>query len=247
MILLLDIGNSRIKWCTLESGSLSAGGAVTYSVAGARQSLLTVFEGQSRPEAVWISNVGGMEIETAAVAACQSRWGVSPKFAAAAPEGFGVRNGYRESGQLGVDRWLGLLAVRARFSEPACVANCGTAVTVDLLDAAGTHLGGFIVPGVALMVRSLSIATDGVRVSNMEPPAREPGRSTQECVINGAHAAIAALLDRAVDGLRADAGRPVVCVISGGAADAVTPLMRNACVPEPDLVLRGLALLASGS
>jgi len=244
MILLLDIGNSRIKWGVLESGSVSARGAVAHSAAEPQRAVREVFDDAPRPEAVWVANVGGAAIGAAAAEACRSRWGLSARFAAPAPEAFGVRNGYREADRLGVDRWLAMLAARARQGGPVCVVNCGTAVTIDIVDAGGSHLGGFVVPGMELMARSLSTATSGIRVTIAAPPADGPGRSTEECVVNGSGGAIAALLDRTMDRLALDPAGPTRCVMSGGGAFAVIPLMRSAVVHDPDLVLRGLALLA---
>jgi type III pantothenate kinase len=244
MILLLDIGNSRIKWGMLRSGDVSSLGAVAYAPASAEQALREMLDDQPRPEAVWISNVAGAAAGAAAAAVCRSLWDISAHFAVSGPQARGVRNGYREPSRLGVDRWLAMLAAHARPGGLVCAVNCGTAVTVDIVDAAGAHLGGLIVPGVELMIRSLSDATDGIRVTPAGSPADTLGLSTQECVMNGTHAAVAALLDRTLDRLAAERAGPAQCVVSGGGAPAVISLMHNAVLHDPDLVLRGLALLA---
>lgn len=243
MILLLDIGNSRIKWGTLKSGALSGGAAATHA-AGMQQAIDGILERQPRPEAVWIANVGGAALGSAVADACRARWQLSARFAVPEREAFGVRNGYRDPERLGIDRWLAMLAARDRPGGSLCVVNCGTAVTLDLIDAAGTHHGGFVVPGVELMARSLATGTDAIRVSVDGPPADAPGLSTEECVVNGVCAAVAALVDRTLDRFPPGSARPVTCVISGGGAPAVLPLIRHAVVHDPDLVLRGLALLA---
>lgn len=244
MILLLDIGNSRLKWGTLQSGSVSNLGAVAYVASGMEQTLRKILDDQPRPEGVWISNVAGAAAGAAAMAVCRSLWDLPARFAASAPQAHGVRNGYREPASLGVDRWLAMLAAHAHPGGLVCVVNCGTAVTVDIVDAAGAHLGGLIVPGAELMIRTLSDATDGIRVVSAGSPADALGLSTQECVRNGAHAAVAALLDRTLDRLAEEPGGVPQCVMSGGGAPAVIPLMRNVVLHDPDLVLRGLALLA---
>jgi type III pantothenate kinase len=245
--LLLDVGNSRIKSGTLQSGSVSGRDAVAYSATDAARVMRGICAGLPRPEAVWVSNVGGAAIGAAVAAACAGDWGLEPRFAAAAAEAFGVRNGYREPAQLGVDRWLALLAAYAAFGGPVCVINCGTAVTVDVVDEGGMHLGGFVVPGVESMARSLAAATDGVRVTAAGPPAAALGRSTRECVRNGTCMALAALFERTLEQFVPGSGGAARCVISGGAAPELMPFIRNAVTHEPDLVLRGLALLAGDS
>jgi type III pantothenate kinase len=244
MILLLDIGNSRIKWGTLHSGKVAGHGAVPYTAAGLAQALSEMLDGQPRPDAVWISNVAGAAAGAAATAACSSLWGLSARFAAPGLQALGIRNAYREPATLGVDRWLAMLAAHAHPGGRVCVVNCGTAVTVDIVDAAGMHLGGLIVPGVELMIQSLSEATDAVSINPTGSPADAFGRSTQECVMNGTHAAVAALIERTLERLAAESGEQPRCVISGGGAPAVIPLLRSAVLHDPDLVLRGLALLA---
>ena len=84
----------------------------------------------------------------------------------------------------------------------------------------------------------------GIRVAITEPPVEAPGRSTQECVVNGAGLAIAALFERTVERFAGDTGSPVRCVVSGGGAPALIPLMQRPVDYDPDLVLRGLALVA---
>ena len=244
MILLLDIGNTRIKWATLRSETLSPGGASAYSAADVGGVLRKIIDGEPGPGSVWVANVGGEHVRNAVSEACRASGSVPVQFAKPAAEAFGVRNGYREPARLGVDRWLSLLAARAGRRGPFCVVNCGTAVTLDLVDAEGAHLGGLIVPGVEVMLGALAFATDGVQVSGPGSPAVVPGRSTEECTVNGTHGAIAALVDSAVARFASEADAPVQLIVSGGSATAIVPLLHTRAVHDPDLVLRGLALVA---
>lgn len=243
MMLLLDIGNTRIKWGTLERGALTPRGAVAHG-GGAEAPIRGILDAHARPDAVWIANVGGAALAAAVTGQCGSRWGLVPRFATAVRETSGVRNGYDDAGRLGVDRWLAMLAAYARARGPSCVVNCGTAVTIDMIDADGAHRGGFVIPGMELMARSLADGTDAIRIAVDARPTDGPGRSTRECVINGAGTAIAALLDRAMERFARDCGAPVHGIASGGGAAALLPLVRHAFEHDPDLVLRGLALVA---
>src|SRR5690606_40875698 len=139
---------------------------------------------------------------------------------------------------------LALLAAVERHGRPLCLVGFGTAVTVDAVDAGGHHLGGFIVPGMALMARALAGGTQlrpGITAA-----ADALGRSTDECIANGALAAVAALADRMFLRLRAAHGDVLRCVVTGGAASSVIPVLETPVVHDPDLVVAGLALLADG-
>lgn len=243
MKLLLDIGNSRIKPALSTDGKLESLAPLDYRAVGVAAALAEL-RLPAAPRQVWIANVAGAEVGAAAAAACQALWRMSPRLAASSATAFGIHNGYRDAGKLGVDRWLALLAAAARCGRPVCVFGCGTAATVDAVDAAGMHRGGYIVPGPELMHAVLERATDGIRVAQPVPPAAGFGRSTAECVSHGAALAIAALFDRVLDDLRAEQGVPVPAVLSGGGADRILPLLRHPVTHDPQLVLRGLALLA---
>ncbi len=145
--------------------------------------------------------------------------------------------------QLGVDRWLGLLACHARGLYPAVVVDAGTATTVDVLDARGVHQGGFILPGLEMMRSSLLQGT-AIRLQETAstcPEATLPV-TTADAIHCGAIASQQAFIERLVETL-GSGGR---VVLSGGAAPAFA--VRLQCRRETlgDVVLRGLAVLAGG-
>jgi type III pantothenate kinase len=170
-------------------------------------------------------------------------------FVSVPARGAGIRVGYPEAWRLGVDRFIGMVAAHSLFrGVPVCVAGIGTALTLDLISRSGRHFGGAIVPGPALMVETLLNGTWGIRrrARGGRRTLRGPfGRSTRDALEAGAHYAAAALIDRAVDEATVLTGRPPLVVLTGGAASAVRPLVRTPAVGVPDLVLRGLAVLAA--
>ncbi|MBV8496859.1 MAG: type III pantothenate kinase, partial [Gammaproteobacteria bacterium] len=121
--------------------------------------------------------------------------------------------------------------------------------TVDLIEATGRHRGGMIVPSPALMVETLLSRTHGIRrraSGGRASGAALFGRSTREAIEIGSRYAAAALIDRAVAEARPLVGRRPLVVLTGGAAPTVRPLLQSLHVGVPDLVLRGLAVLAQG-
>ncbi len=124
-------------------------------------------------------------------------------------------------------------------------------MTIDLIDADGGHRGGLIIPAPALMVATLFARTHGIYRraqggGSDRGAARLFARSTRAGVVQGARYAAAALVDRAGEEGRALLGRKPLVVLTGGAAAAIRPLLKSPCVGVPDLVLRGLAVLARG-
>ena len=175
---------------------------------------------------------------------CSRLWSQTPVFAAVERQRLGVTNAYTDFTQLGVDRWLALLAAWTTHRRPTCIVDCGTAVTIDGLDGQGRHLGGLIVPGFDLMQRLLIERTQGISVSGAGTPAADFGRSTGECVRNGAAVALAALIDRAAAWMSERHGDDLCHIITGGAAGQVLPLLQQRFELDADLVFRGLAVLA---
>jgi type III pantothenate kinase len=262
-VLLVDIGNTRIKWARLTSAGLPGrGGAACHAGWKSPQFASALFRPGHRVERVLAVSVAEAGVERAFERATRRATGIAPEFVRSARRAAGVTNGYREPWRLGADRWVALIGARALCGagKAVCVIDVGTAVTVDLLDPQGRHLGGAIVPGPALMVQALLQATGGIRrragPNAAGRRARTPtdlfARSTRDGLAAGAAHAVAAVIDRAAlqarERLRAARlGRRTVTpllLLTGGAAAALSPRVSAAHRVEADLVLRGLAELA---
>jgi type III pantothenate kinase len=247
MNLLIDIGNTRIKWATDDADQLVAHGAVSHADWNAQSVDMHVLESIPQPQRVLVANVGGARIADAVRNAVVTRWGAAPEFIVSTAAACGVRNAYPVPGNLGVDRWLGLIAVHAMRPELACIVGVGTAMTVDCIDAAGQHLGGVIVPGPELMVSSLLRSTSDIaqRAASGEVTAELFADNTLGAIRQGAVHALAALAERAMDTLRRTHSSDPVLVLTGGAAAAIQPLLSSPAVSIADLVLKGLAHYAT--
>ena len=246
-LLLIDAGNSRLKWARLSGAGLGrprAAVAADWRAADYARHLL----GGALPERILVSSVAGPAVRTALTGMARARR-VPITFVSVPRRGAGIAVGYREAWRLGVDRFVGMVAAHHLFPGiPVCVAGVGTALTVDLIARSGRHLGGAIVPAPALMVQTLLSGTWGIRrrARGGRATGRGPfGRSTRDGIEAGARYAAAALIDRATDEAVALVERPPLVVLTGGGAAAVRPLVRSPAVGVPDLVLRGLAVLAA--
>ena len=185
MILELDLGNTCWKWRLLEENSSRV---LERGIAESGQWLSGRFPDSwaSKPSRVRIASVVGAQVEQALSASLSGYCSPSIEFARSSAECAGVRNGYVEPVRLGVDRWLMLLAAYREFQEPVLVVSAGSALTIDVVDRAGGHCGGYIIPGPRLMAESLLRDTAGVRFTQRDSFGDLLfGLETDHCVHNG--------------------------------------------------------------
>ncbi len=247
MILLIDIGNTRLKWAELRGGVLSPQNAFAHTDADRANLIEQMQTDVVRPERVLISNVGGADIAAACISAVRARWSVEPELIVSTAYAAGVTNAYREPEKLGVDRWLAMIAARAMNPGALCVVSVGTAMTIDGVDVDGRHLGGLIVPGPQLMVSSLLENTSEIAARATHPRMDDAlfADHTFGAIHQGARHALAALVGRAVDEIERALSTRSTVVLTGGASDRVASLLDSDYQLVPDLVLRGLATIAA--
>jgi type III pantothenate kinase len=190
------------------------------------------------------SNVGGLAVQQRLYEAC-ARHDLPLSLIATVREQLGVTNGYRDEGELGTDRWAALVAAHNAGAANQLVVNAGTALTVDALDAEGCFLGGLIVPGPALMRRSLGAGTAQLkRTEGMFDPFP---RSTADAITSGAIQAAAGAIERTMAAMARAGLAPQRLVLSGGAAGELAPHLPMPPTVNDNLVLDGIALIARAS
>ena len=245
-VLLVDIGNTRIKWARLDGRRLGRSQAAPHSRSSSYGPLAKLLRAGSL-DAVLISSVAGPEASRPLVQAAK-RAKVPVRYVRVSRQEGGVRVGYLEPWRLGVDRFVACVGAHQLFpGVPVLIVGVGTAMTIDLLDARGSHRGGVIIPSPALMIETLFTKTRGIRRRSQGGAPGGGGffgRSTRAGVVSGSRFAAAALIDRAADEAQQVLRRRPLVLIHGGDAPAVRALVVTACVGVPDLVLRGLAVLS---
>ena len=250
MKLLVDVGNSRIKWAFGGAGGLLAEGE---ALRDDETVVRAILESGRSPDDIRISNVAGADAGARIAASLEEHFHVAPVFASSAATGAGVRNGYVDSRKLGVDRWLAICAAFARYRAPVCVVDAGTATTIDLVTGGGEHQGGLILPGIDLMqsallrgtgdLARLSGATGGHFAGEQWPGmASDPvehrirlGRDTAAAIRNGAVQATASLIRACMDefSTRSSMGAtPPALIVTGGSGPALqAELLRGSGKP----------------
>lgn len=239
MDLLVDIGNSRLKWGH-DDNRLEPGVPVIHQESNFEARLFSIWRALPKsPRRMAISCVASKAVLDQVKTIALDLWpSLSIIQAHSEAEAYGVRNAYEYPEKLGVDRWLCLIAARHYWLEPVCIVDCGTAITVDAMDRNGCHLGGLICPGLTLMKQSLSHGTADLQLS-AQSGLPHLARGTSEAIDNGALYAAIGLIRRVM----ADLDKPVKLVLTGGDAGDIAPHLVDASCVVPDLVLKGLSLI----
>ncbi|HVY80665.1 MAG TPA: type III pantothenate kinase [Steroidobacteraceae bacterium] len=257
--LLVDIGNTRVKWARLVGGRLGRQHAAAHTDWTSDDFARAIFgkrhtgarsKRDVRLDRILVVSVAGPRVERAFAAAARARTGIEPEVFTSRRRAGGVTTHYDEPWRLGADRLVGAIgAHRLAHGRAVCVVAVGTALTLDLVDERGRHRGGAIVPAPHLMKDSLLSKTNGIRrrAQGGSMSSSFFARSTRGAIEQGARYAAAAVIDRAVREARDVIGRAPLVLLTGGGAAALRPLIRSRHTFMPDLVLQGLAVIAEDS
>ncbi len=243
MELFVDCGNSRLKWvqwqdgCLREQSSLPL--AKDFSIADLKQHWL----GMNRPRRVLMANVAGKIIVSQISNWCEQNWGMLPEILRTKARGYGVVNGYRKPETLGVDRWLTLIATRYHYPLPACIVDCGTALTLDVLESNGRHRGGVICPGLNLMGQALLERAPGIQATMAEQCLNEIlADNTAVALQIGALQALAGFLERMHEQLP-----KLHWIITGGDAAKIKQELNFPVQWVPDLLWKGMIIVSQNN
>lgn len=243
MKLLVDIGNTRLK-CALWGGSrLRTLGPATHAGAVENVDFGALWNGVADLSSIHVASVAGGPVEQRLAQSLMQRFGLAPVFVASSAAACGVRNAYAQPERLGVDRFLGLIAIHASEAGPAVLASCGTALTLDAIGADGTHLGGLISASPALMIDALTGNTARLR-QPQSAQVVELADNTGDAIESGTWLAAAALIERFVARTASLVGGAPSVVLSGGGGERLSGLITPAHRVDGEIVLRGLAIYA---
>ena len=239
MNLVIDAGNSRVKWGWHEGQRWVNIAAVSLIEFAASSDHINPFSiTHENPARIVISNVAGEGAHQLLVN-WTSIFDADPLWLKGEAARCGVRNGYERPGQLGPDRWAALIAARALHAEPCLVIVAGTATTVDMLSAESEFVGGLILPGIELMRFVLHDHTGKLPIQEGQFVPRP--RNTIDAMETGCRHAQAGAVERMYRAM----GSPGTCLVSGGGGQALIERLDVPCRYVENLVLEGLARIAS--
>ena len=248
MILEVDVGNTRIKWRLRDDRQIQQSHSALSALLSDEKNYQEIFGGiDSRCVShIYVASVATSHHKIFTSWLTQ-RFCCEPIFAAVNVSSAGVVNAYTNVTQMGVDRWLALLAAWDKVSGACLVIDAGSAVTVDILLAGGVHHGGYIVPGLQMMNAALFRNTDQVKVSNNDYPlVLDAGNSTQSAVLSGLPLMLVGLIDRAFKHMKSLGEHDPSIVVTGGDGGYIAQLLSveayERVLHVPALVLDGLYL-----
>lgn len=243
MILLVDAGNSCIKWLSWDKGQAVRRGHIFHKDINRSTLGERLWGTLEQPSQVLIANVAGTEVEYALQNWIHQRWGIMAQFITAEASRLGVNNAYAHPEQMGADRWVAMIGAKALSLSPCCIVDCGTAITIDALAADGFHQGGVIFPGVRLMRESLYRDTRRIPEADAGQ-AVVFGRSTRDCVWGGTTYAVATAIDGITGRMEENMPGGGKRVLTGGDASLLHPYLNSDYSLEPDLIFHGLLAIA---
>lgn len=243
--LLIDLGNTRLKWAQGKAGRLlTPMQALEHRVTDFSSRFATALAAMAEPSALVIAAVATDTLVAVTIETVHRQW---PRLAvrrARSQRQLGrFCSAYAEPERLGVDRFLAAAAVANTQTGASLVLGCGTALTVDLIDASGQHLGGLIAPAPELMCQAVLQGTSEVHWQR-QGHLSDFADNTEDALHSGAWAAAAGMVERALRDAVARLGVAPNLVVHGGCAPTLSELLPFAVSERPALVLEGLALWA---
>ncbi|NOQ63129.1 MAG: type III pantothenate kinase [Methyloprofundus sp.] len=240
MILLIDLGNTRLKWLEWQAGQLGAISAVSHIEGDIKQSVLNAWRVLPQPQAIYLSVVGSSTLKQLLTDIVEQLWsGLEIQEVRSTKTAYGVTNAYAKPEKLGVDRWLVLLAAQHHYSPAVCIVDCGTAITLDVLDQQGMHLGGMIMPGLNLMQQALQRGTANL-TPNSEHYQRGLANDTEAAIFNGNLSAIKGFIEV---GRKYD-NKLLPLIVTGGDAELIVDSLKLEAIVDTKLIFKGLALFS---
>lgn len=247
MILLVDIGNTRIKWALSDEGVLSGHDALLHDLASKNsEDQLTILDQQwadfETPDRVVIANGAGPSPARHIEYWVKQHWLCPISYITTPKADHGVVNAYERHQDLGIDRWLNLLASHHRIEDNVCVIDCGTAITVDAIRSNGEHLGGCILPGLSMMRATLNQAGK-INIDDYDNnDFSSVNASTKSAVYSGTLYAAIKSIDAIVSDMKKELEGDVNCVITGGDAKHIQALLKQKTYYKRDWVFQGMLI-----
>jgi type III pantothenate kinase len=252
MLLAIDAGNTNLVFALVEDGMIRARWRIATDARRTADQYavwlhqLLALEGFTKADvsAVIIGSVVPRALHNLEVLASKY-FGVEPLIAGEPPVEWGIELDVTEPKSVGADRVLNAIAAHALNEGDLIVIDFGTATTFDAVDYNGAYKGGIIAPGINLSLDALVAAAARLPRVAIEAPETETviGRTTEDQMHIGIYWGYVAMIEGLVARLKAEIGRPVTVVATGGLATLFDTHTDIFDVIEGDLTIQGLAML----
>jgi type III pantothenate kinase len=252
MLLAIEAGNTNIKFALIDGNEIRTRWRIATNARKTADEYavwliqLMEIEGYSRTDvtAVIVSTVVPAALHNLSNLA-RKYFGVEALVAGRAPVEWGIALNVDEPRAVGADRAVNAIAAQAFETGDKIVISFGTATTFDHVDGDGAYRGGIIAPGINLSLDALVAATAKLPRIAIEAPADESviGRTTESQMLIGVYWGYVAMIEGLLARMKAEIGAPVKVIATGGLAALFQQHRHLFDRVEPDLTLRGLAIL----
>ena len=244
-ILLMDIGNTRIKWGVLENKALSGIGSLLTPHSSDFDLKPLFMSVPSDVKSIVASCVLSKKTQIKLAESFSDHFELAIEFIEPKNRFSGLMNGYTNPSKLGADRWAAMIGAHNEFGGNILVVDMGTAITIDYINAEGVHKGGQILPGLKSFFNILDQSTGSINTKiNINDTAAQDikkwGKNTDDAVISGAMSAISGAINAAVFSFKIENSMPSV-ILTGGDAIYFKDVFDYSLSYRPNLVLEGLA------
>jgi len=243
MNLLIDIGNTRVKWVEQSIEQLSEISFVGHQQDGFESILISTWRDLLiPPDTIYIACVSTSSVKKVITHIIKQLWAhAKVQDIQTCQYAHGVTNSYINPEKLGVDRWLAMLGAYNYYTAPLCVIDCGTAITLDVLDEQGQHLGGMIMPGLTLLNKSLSKGAANLDFCS-EDHKLGLANYTQAAIYNGNLSAVRGFIEAGRQQYKSQS-----LILTGGDAEYINNTLALGAIVDLKLVFSGISLLSSES
>lgn len=236
MIVLIDIGNTRTKYCIVKDGNRKSQEAIS-NRSLTSDFLDTNFKAATR---MIVASVSEQQLTEDLSNWCHTRKVNYQRVISEAKKN-NVITAYQVPIQLGVDRWLALIGTAKIFpNKNVLIIDAGTATTVDLLAADGNHQGGWILAGIDTLITSILATTTQVHANEKEQESIAFGKNTSENVHNAAWAATVGAVNLAISQAQQDGFIVDEVIFTGGNGATLSTLIDCRSKIIEGLVFTGL-------
>lgn len=246
MILAIDIGNTTVKLAGIDAETEKVVFSERLKTVRERAyeeylaDIRALFAGREFEGAVMSSVVP--PVAEKVCAAVKEITGAEPMNVTVHTD-MGLEIDLPEPDKVGKDRYVDAAWAAENLTLPAVTADLGTATTLNVVGRGGVFLGGVIACGLSTGLNALAERAAQLPEIPLRTPEHIIGKNTTECMLTGAVAGTAAMLDGILSDIEDELGETVSFIITGGTARYVVPLLRHEHIYDPELTLKGLALI----
>lgn len=252
MLLAIDAGNTNVVFALLKDGEIRARWRIATDPRRTADEYAVWLYQLLELEGYALADVGAVIIGTVVPRTlhnlevlAEKYFSVTPLVAGRAPVEWGIVLDVEEPQTVGADRVLNTIAAHENHKGDLIVIDFGTATTFDVVDYTGAYKGGIIAPGINLSLDALVAAAAKLPRIAIEAP-QDPsviGRNTEDQMHVGIFWGYIALIEGLVTRLKAEIGRPVKVISTGGLATLFDTHTSVFDAIEPDLTIQGLGLM----